>query len=47
LLLHAVDASADLAAMPEVVDLGLEWTYLDPGLEHPNPQLCPGRHELE
>jgi hypothetical protein len=26
LLLHAVDASADLAAMPEVVDLDLEWT---------------------
>jgi hypothetical protein len=46
-LLHAVDASADLAAMLEVVDLDLEWTCLDPGLEHPNPQLCHGRHERE
>jgi ketosteroid isomerase-like protein len=40
-------ASGDLAAMLEFVDPGLEWTYLDPALEHPSPQVCHGRHELE
>jgi ketosteroid isomerase-like protein len=25
----------------------LEWTYLDPALQHPTPQVCHGRHELE
>ena len=40
-------ASGDLAAMLELVDPGLEWTYLDPALEHPTPQVCHGRHELE
>jgi hypothetical protein len=37
----------DWAAMLEVVDLDLEWTYLDPALEHPTPQVCHGRQELE
>ena len=40
-------ASGDLAAMLELVDPGLEWTYLDPALEHPSPQVCHGRQELE
>jgi ketosteroid isomerase-like protein len=40
-------ANGDLAAMLEVVDPELEWTYLDPALEHPTPQVCHGRHELE
>jgi ketosteroid isomerase-like protein len=40
-------ASGNLAAMLELVDPGLEWTYLDPNLEHPTPQVCHGRHELE
>jgi ketosteroid isomerase-like protein len=40
-------ASGDLAAMLEFVDPDLEWTYLDPALEHPTPQVCHGRHELE
>jgi ketosteroid isomerase-like protein len=40
-------ASGNLAAMLEVVDPDLEWTYLDPTLEHPIPQVCHGRHELE
>jgi ketosteroid isomerase-like protein len=40
-------ASGDLAAMLELVDPDLEWTYLDPALEHPTPQVCYGRHELE
>jgi ketosteroid isomerase-like protein len=40
-------ADGDLAAMLEFVDPDLEWTYLDPNLAHPTPQVCHGRHELE
>jgi len=40
-------ASGDLAGMLEFVDPDLEWTYLDPALEHPTPQVCHGRQELE
>jgi ketosteroid isomerase-like protein len=49
LIRHAYQAYAngDLAAMLELVDPDLEWTYLDPTLERPTPQVCRGRHELE
>jgi ketosteroid isomerase-like protein len=40
-------ASGDLAAMLQLVDPELEWTYLDPSLEQPAPQVCHGRQELE
>jgi ketosteroid isomerase-like protein len=40
-------AKGDLAAMLEFVDPDVEWTYLDPSLERPIPQVCHGRHELE
>ena len=40
-------ASGDLAATLELVDPDLEWTYLDPTLDHPTPQVCHGRQELE
>jgi ketosteroid isomerase-like protein len=40
-------AGGDLAAMLELVDPDLEWTYLDPALEHPTPQVCHGRQELD
>ena len=40
-------ANGDLAAMLELVDPELEWTYLDPALEQPTPQVCHGRQELE
>jgi ketosteroid isomerase-like protein len=40
-------ADGDLAAMLEFVDPDLEWTYLDPALAQPTPQVCHGRHELE
>jgi hypothetical protein len=33
--------------MLELVDPDLEWTYMDPSLEDPEPQVCRGRHELE
>jgi ketosteroid isomerase-like protein len=38
-------AGGDLAAMLELVDPDLEWTYLDPTPEHPTPQVCHGRQE--
>jgi ketosteroid isomerase-like protein len=49
LIHHAYQAYAkgDLATMLELVDPDLEWTYLDPTLERPTPQVCHGRHELE
>jgi ketosteroid isomerase-like protein len=49
LIRHAYQAYAngDLATMLELVDPDLEWTYLDPALQHPTPQVCHGRHELE
>lgn len=37
----------DVARMMEFVDPDLEWTYLDPGLEDPQPEVCHGREELE
>jgi ketosteroid isomerase-like protein len=40
-------AEGDLARMLEFVDPDLEWTYLDPAVEDPQPQTCHGRHELE
>ncbi len=49
LIRAAYDAYArgDLASMLELVDPNLEWTYLDPSLAHPTPQVCHGREELE
>jgi ketosteroid isomerase-like protein len=40
-------ANGELATMLQFVDPDLEWTYLDPTLERPTPQVCHGRHELE
>jgi ketosteroid isomerase-like protein len=40
-------ASGDLDGMLALVDPELEWTYLDPALKHPTPQVCYGRQELE
>src|SRR5215212_3390334 len=39
-------ANGELTRMLALVDPELEWTYLDPSLEHPQPQVCHGRHEL-
>ena len=36
----------DLATMLQLVDPDLEWTYLDPSFEDPEPQVCHGRHDL-
>ena len=40
-------ANGDLDGMLALVDPDLQWTYLDPALEHPTPQVCHGRQELE
>ncbi len=40
-------ARGDLVTMLGFVDPDLEWTYLDPSLEDPEPQVCRGRHELQ
>jgi ketosteroid isomerase-like protein len=37
----------DVAKMMELVDQDVEWTYLDPSLSEPQPQVCRGRGELE
>ena len=37
----------DFARMMDFVDPGLQWTYFDPGLADPRPQVCRGREELE
>jgi ketosteroid isomerase-like protein len=37
----------DVARMMNFVDPDLEWTYLDPAFEDPQPQICRGREELE
>jgi ketosteroid isomerase-like protein len=36
----------DVARMLEFVDPELEWTYLDPAFENPEPETCRGRDEL-
>ena len=37
----------DVTRMMEFVDLDLEWTYLEPGLEETRPHVCYGREQLE
>ncbi len=37
----------DVTRMMDFVDPDLEWTYLDPGQEAQQPQVCHGRSELE
>lgn len=36
----------DITRMLELVSPDLTWTYLDPGLEDPQPQTCHGREQL-
>jgi ketosteroid isomerase-like protein len=40
-------ARGDLPEMLTFVDPDVEWTFLDPSMEDPEPQVCRGRHELE
>jgi ketosteroid isomerase-like protein len=43
---YAAYARGDTAAMLDLVDPDLEWTYLDPSSADPRPQVCHGRGEL-
>jgi ketosteroid isomerase-like protein len=48
-LIHAAYqayAKGDVATMLGLIDSDLEWTYLDPSQENPEPQVCHGRSEL-
>jgi ketosteroid isomerase-like protein len=36
----------DVNRLLELVHPDLEWTYLDPSVEDPQPQVCHGREEL-
>ena len=36
----------DVSRLLELVHPDLEWTYLDPSVEDPQPQVCHGREEL-
>ncbi len=36
----------DVTRLLELVHPDLEWTYLDPSLENPRPQVCHGRNQL-
>ena len=37
----------EFSAMMDLVDPDLEWTYFDPSIADPQPQICRGRGELE
>lgn len=39
-------ANGETAAIAEIVDPDLEWTFLDPSVEDPSPQICRGREQL-
>lgn len=39
-------ARGDREAMLALVDEDLEWTFLDPSVEHPEPEVCHGRQQL-
>jgi ketosteroid isomerase-like protein len=49
LIRSAYDAYSrgDITVMLQMVDPDLEWTYLDPSLADPRPEVCYGRSELE
>jgi ketosteroid isomerase-like protein len=37
----------DTAKLLDIIEPGLEWTYLDPSLADPEPQTCHGREQLQ
>jgi ketosteroid isomerase-like protein len=43
---YAAYARGDTAAVLDLIDPDLEWTYLDPSAANPHPQVCHGRGEL-
>jgi ketosteroid isomerase-like protein len=43
---YAAYAGGDIEALLAIFDPDLEWTYLDPSVEDPQPQTCFGRKDL-
>jgi ketosteroid isomerase-like protein len=43
---YAAYTAGETAALLDMVDPDLEWTYLDPATVNPSPQTCHGRGEL-
>jgi ketosteroid isomerase-like protein len=39
-------ARGEIATILELVDPDLEWTFLDPSFEDPDPQVCHGRDQF-
>ena len=37
----------EIAKLLDIIDPGLEWTYLDPSVADPEPQTCHGRKQLQ
>ena len=44
---YAAFSQGDVATMLELVHPGLEWTFLDPAFENPDPRTCLGREQLQ
>ena len=44
---HEAYSRGDTAKLLDIIDPGLEWTYLDPSLADPEPQTCHGREQLQ
>jgi ketosteroid isomerase-like protein len=43
---YAAFATGDRAAVLDLVDEDLEWTFLDPSIPDPEPAVCRGRDQL-
>ena len=43
----AAFSQGDVATMLELVHPDLEWTFLDPAFENPDPRTCLGREQLQ
>ena len=37
----------EIAKLLDIIDPGLEWTYLDPSVADPEPETCHGREQLQ
>ncbi len=44
---YAAYGRGDITSMLELVHPDLEWTYLDPSFENPEPETCHGREQLQ
>jgi len=44
---YAAFSQGDVATMLELVHPDLEWTFLDPAFENPEPRTCLGREQLQ